>query len=246
LTPFGILKLFGLDIPARIEAVKASLELRIEEAADHVKHVAQEAAGIAVFSAIAVTTAAMVVGIGLIAVYRWTADAYGAYAALGVVAAILAAVTIIFASAAMIKGRSLAANRTILPRHAAPTPGATSEPGAGIGASAADERATEPHSRAYSPRSPAGLATSAAPIASASDLAEPLAFFLSKFVKYPTIGNSAVDELIGNLRVTAHATADEAIACAADVIRRGNRTNLVVVLTGAAVVGWLLAHHSQK
>ena len=38
---FNILKLFGLDIPAKIEAVKASLELRVEQATDHVKQVAQ-------------------------------------------------------------------------------------------------------------------------------------------------------------------------------------------------------------
>jgi hypothetical protein len=246
LTLFRILKLFGLDVPAKIEAVTASLELRVEQATDHVKQVAQEAAGIAALSAIAIATAAMAVGVGLIAVYRWTADAYGAYAGLGAVGAILVVVTVIFATAAMIKGKSLAANRTILPRYAAQTAGVTSDSGAGMSASAADARATEPHSGNYSWATQAGVTTSAAPTASASDPVEPLAFFLSKFMKYPRIGNPAVDELIGNLRVTAHGTADEAIACAANVIRHGNRTNLVVVLTGAAVVGWLLAHHSEK
>ena len=72
------------------------------------------------------------------------------------------------------------------------------------------------------------------------------AVFLSKFVKYPSIGNPAVDELIGNLRATAHGTADEAIACAAKVIRHGDRTNLIVVLAGAAFVGWLMTHHSRQ
>jgi hypothetical protein len=40
---FKILKLFGLDV----EAVKASLELRVEQAIDHVKQVAGKAAVIA-------------------------------------------------------------------------------------------------------------------------------------------------------------------------------------------------------
>jgi DNA-binding MurR/RpiR family transcriptional regulator len=65
-------------------------------------------------------------------------------------------------------------------------------------------------------------------------------------VKYPSIGNPVVDELIGSLRTTAHGTADEAIGRAANVIRHGNRTNLVIVLTGAAFVGWLLTRHSRQ
>ena len=97
---FKILKLFGLDIPAKIEAVKVSLELRVEQATDHVRQLAQEAAVIAALSAIAAVAAAMATGVGLIALYRWTADAYGVYAGLGAVGAILVAVTVIFAMAA--------------------------------------------------------------------------------------------------------------------------------------------------
>jgi hypothetical protein len=73
-----------------------------------------------------------------------------------------------------------------------------------------------------------------------------LAFLLSKVVKYPASGNPRVDELIGHLAATARGTADEAVNRAANVIRHGDRSNLVVVLTGAAFVGWLLAHHSRQ
>jgi DNA-binding MurR/RpiR family transcriptional regulator len=73
-----------------------------------------------------------------------------------------------------------------------------------------------------------------------------MAFFLSKVVKYPRAGNPVVNELIGNLRETAHGTANEAIARAADVIRKGDRIHLVIVLSGAAFIGWLLAHQSQR
>ena len=73
-----------------------------------------------------------------------------------------------------------------------------------------------------------------------------MAFFLSKVVKYPRAGNPIVDELIGNLRDTADGTADEAIARAADVIRKGDRFHLVIVLSGAAIIGWLLARQSQR
>src|SRR3984893_342717 len=87
--------------------------------------------------------------------------------------------------------------------------------------------------------------TRISPAAAASDLVEPLALILSKIVKYPSLGNPIVDELINGLRSTARGTADEAVNSAANMIRHGDRTNLVVVLTGAAFVGWLLSHHSR-
>ena len=237
---FNILKRFGLDIPAKIEAVKASFELRVEQATDHVKQVAREAAIIGTLSALAAMTAAMAAGVGLIALYRWTTDAYGPYAGLGVVGVILVAATVTLATAAVIKAKSLAPKAA---RYAAGA-GAISDPDVIMSASVADAAAAGPCSDGYS-RTSFTAATPAAPMSSASDLVEPLAFILSKFVKYPNIGNPVVDELIGNLRATAHGTADEAIDRAADVIRHGDRTNLIVVLTGAAFVGWLLSHHSH-
>jgi len=239
-----ILKLAGLDIPAKIEAAKASLELRVEHATDHLTRVAQEAAVIAVFAAIAAGTGAMAAGVGLIAIYRWTADAYGVYAGLAVVGAILVAVTAVFATVATVRARSLAPRQTRLPHRTGDAAVAASDPGIIADAAMADAAAAE-YSAAHIRTSPAAV-LSAAPPASASDLVEPLAFFLSKVVKYPRIGNPMVDELIGNLRTTAYGTTNEAIDRAADVIRQGDRTNLIVVLTGAAFVGWLLSHHSRQ
>jgi len=182
-------------------------------------------------------------GVGLVALYLWTADAYGPYAGLGIVGAILIVVTVIFATAATIKSKSLVANRIGWPRYAAANADLTFVSGAIPGATEAVS--AEPHSgtNAWAPPT---AAAPVAPTASASDLVEPLALFLSKIVKYPSIGNPVVDEMIGSLRVTAHGTADEAIDRAANVIRHGDRTNLFVVLTGATLVGWLLAHHSGR
>ena len=102
-----ILKLFGLNIPAKIESVKASLELRVEQATNHVKQVAQQAAVIAALSAFATIAAAMAAGVGLIAPYRWTADAYGIYVGLGVVGGILVVVTAALTTAAAMRGNEL-------------------------------------------------------------------------------------------------------------------------------------------
>ena len=236
---FKILKLFGLDIPARIEAAKAELERRVEQATDHVKQVAQEAAVIAAFFVAASLTAAMSVGIGMIALYRWTAEAYGAYAGLAVVGAILVVVSVIFVAAGAIKSRSLAEYRTKLEHDSAGAVYAAADADATANATTVDTAAAADATAAVAP-------TSVAAPVSASDLVEPLAYLLSRAVRYPSIGNPVADELIGTLRATAHGTTNEAIERATDVIRHGDRANLLVVLTGAAFVGWLLSHHSRN
>jgi len=38
-----------------------------------------------------------------------------------------------------------------------------------------------------------------------------LAFLLGKYVKYPALGHPVLDEIVGNLRMTARGTADEAV-----------------------------------
>ncbi len=107
--------------------------------------------------------------------------------------------------------------------------------------------ATMDTARAYpeiSAAEPAAL--SPMPAASAGDLIEPMSFLLAKILKYPSLGHPMVDELIGGLRTTAQGATNETIGRAAEVIRHGSRTNLVVVLSGAALLGWLLARQSTS
>jgi hypothetical protein len=231
---FQILKLFGLDVPAKIEAVKAGLEQRLEEAIDHVKEAAQHAAVIAALLTSAGITGAMAFGTGLMALDWWTADSYGPYAGLAVVGGILVLATIALASAAAIKASSLASSRLNLSHQAAIESGSE----AGL--------ATVKTESDLGEHSPALLDARTQTVATAHDLVEPLAFVLSKVVKYPGVGNPIVDELIGNLRVTARDVTGEAVERAANLVRHGDRVNLVCVLTGAAFVGWLLAHHSRQ
>jgi hypothetical protein len=79
---------------------------------------------------------------------------------------------------------------------------------------------------------------------SAGDLIEPLAFLLAKYIKFPTLGHPVLDEFVGNLRISAGGTADEAVERAANLLRYGDRTQLVIILGGATFVGWLLARQS--
>jgi len=237
---FNILKLFGLDVPAKIAAARASLEQRVEQATEHVKQVAQEAAMIAALSAVATLTAAMAAGVGLVALYMWIAYGYGAFAGLGAVGAILVVVTAILAAVAATKAKSLSTNRMKLPTYGAAMAGVTSSPALSVNESAAAAADPVFGVSSWEPViAPAPAATSA------RDLIGPLAL-LSRFVKYPSVGNPLVDELLGNLRIPAHGATEEAIDHAADVIRHGDRTNLVVVLTGAACLGWLLSHNLRR
>jgi hypothetical protein len=234
---FRLLKLFGLDLPARIEAAKLSVEQRVERATDHVKHVAQEAAVIAVLAGLAAFTGAMAAIVGLIALYRFTAETYGPFAGLGIVAAVLVIATAALATAAILKSRSFAssgARPPISPLRSAPDADALAH------AAALDA------TRAYPEISPTEPAALSLPPATADDLIEPLSFLLSKTLGYPTLGHPMVDELIGGLRTTAQGATNETIGRAAEVVRHGSRTNLIVVLSGAALLGWLLARQSPS
>jgi ABC-type multidrug transport system fused ATPase/permease subunit len=234
---FKILKLFGFDVPVQLEALRASFELRVEQATQNVRQVAEKAAIIAVFAALAAICAAMAFAVGLIAIYVWTAAAYGVYAGLGVVGALLLTLAVIFAIATSIQSKFLTANRATASRY----PTDTAIPELDVASSASAAGATHVYESV-----PAAPIVPTARIASASDLVEPLSSMLSKFVRYPRTGYPIIDELVGNLQVSARGTADEALDRAADVIRLGDRTNLIVVLTGAAIAGWLLSHHSRR
>jgi len=219
---FKILKLFGLDVPAKVAAAKWMIEQRVEEVTDYAKQVTQTAAVIAALSAVAGVLVAMAVGVGLFALYRAVAESYGVNAGLGVVAGILVVAALILLLMARTKGQSLSNRHIFEPLR----PPATAAPSAAA-----------PH--APPPASFAGVS-----VVSAGDLVEPLAFLLGRYLKYPALGHPVLDELVGNLRNTARGTADEAVERAADLLRYGDRGQLFMLLGGAAVAGWMLARQS--
>lgn len=219
---FKILKLFGLDIPAKVAAAKLVIEQRVEEVTDYAKQVTQTAAVIAALSAVAGVLVAMAMGVGLFALYRAVAESYGVNAGLGVVAGMLIAAALILLLVARSKGQSLSSRHIFEPLRALATAPAS-----------APAPAVAAPSLAHAP--------SGAPADSAEDLIEPLAFLLGKHVKYPALGHPVLDKLVGNLRMTARETAEEAVERAATLVRHGDRSQLLILLGGAAFAGWLLA-----
>jgi hypothetical protein len=227
---FKILKLFGLDVPAKVAAAKSMIEQRVEEVTDYAKQVTQTAAVIAALSAVAGVLVAMAVGVGLFALYRAVAESYGVNAGLGVVAGISIVAALILLLIARTKGQSLSNRHIFEPLR----PLATAAPSAAAPAVAAPSPAHAP-----SPASFAGV-----PAVSAGDLIEPLGFLLGRYLKYPALGRPVLDELVGNLRNTARGTADEAVERAANLLRYGDRRQLFMLLGGAAFAGWVLARQS--
>jgi hypothetical protein len=76
---------------------------------------------------------------------------------------------------------------------------------------------------------------------SAGDFMEPVAALLARYVKFPVLGYPVLNEVVERLRVTAHGTTEEAVERAANIVRYGDRGQLIMLLGGAAVAGWLLA-----
>ncbi len=225
---FKLLKLFGLDIPAKVAAAKSTIEQRAEEVADFAKEVTQTAAVITVLSVFAGISAAMALGVGLLEVYRLVAESFGVNTGLGVIAGVLVAAALILLLIAWAKEQSLSNRRIFKPLSPSPSAVFSSAPAvAAEGPALASPAAGEP------------------PPETARDLLEPLAFLLSKYLRYPALENPVLDEFVGSLRTTARGAADEVVERAANLVRYGNRGQLLVLLGGAAFVGWLLARQNE-
>jgi hypothetical protein len=226
---FNILKLFGLDVPAKVDAAKAVIEQRVEEMADRAKHLALSSAIIVALATFAGLFCTMAIGVGLFALYRTETAIYGVNTALAVVAAVLVVAALVLVGVAMMIGKSLSGAGASKPAEEVPRSVASAS-----AFGAAD------HAQIYSP-APSALSTD-----SAGDLIEPLAFLLGKYVRYPALGHPVLDDLMRKLRVSARGSADEAVERAANLMRHGDRSQLLVLLGGAAFVGWLLARQGPE
>jgi uncharacterized membrane protein len=235
---FKILKLFGLDVPSRVEAATASLEVRVDRVIDRLRDLAQGAVLLAVLGVAALISALMAAAAGLFAVYRLTADAYGEYAGLGVVAAILITATVVLLAVMIAKVRSLEAPKvtTLSPTNDERVSDARLS-------AAAEPQIPDPTFEENVPAVEA-IALPHAP-ASAGDLIEPLTYILSDVIRIPTLGNPFVDQFLDKLRGAAHDNAEDTVHRAANVVRFGSRLDLLAVLGGTAAFAWLVTRNAQ-
>ena len=215
---FKILKLFGLDVPAKVDAAKAVIEQRAAEVADRAKHAALSAALIIALSTFSALFLTMAIGAGLIDLYHTEETAYGMDGALPIVATVLVAAAFILLIGALMLGNSLSGKHTPELRNDVTRPAVAAAPLASV-------------------PSPEVLD----PAVSAADLIEPLAFLLPKYVEFPVLGHPVLNGIVEKLRVTARGTTEEAVERAVNIVRYGDRGQLFMLLGVAAATGWLLA-----
>jgi hypothetical protein len=218
---FRLLKLAGTDINAKLAELKADLTRR-----------ARTIGLVAGLLLSAAMLTLMVLIVALIALYRWGELHYGVFVGLALVAAVLIIFAIILLGVALTiakrDGRIAA-----LPAHVTDAPGARVTQG-------------PPRSTADAARSPEGFASYQFSSAKAEDLVEPLFALLAGYLRWPQTGHLAIDGLVRQAGSQAQGTANEAVARAAELMRKGDRTTMLSVLGAAALFGWLIGHAAAR
>ena len=223
-----VLKALGLDVPAQINALKSDIDQRVQSATSQVSQVAQQAAVLAFLYAFAAGAALLAIGVALFALYWWVSDYYGVYAGLGVVFLLLVLAAAIPAILAQGRSKSFAVD-------AGKTPGALIAERSAVGLSSAGAVTPAP----VAPPAPQNPPAAANP--SAGDLVEPMVALLTGARSRGSIAAellAGVGEGGGPVNV--------ALDRAANVIRAGDRTNLLTVLGSAAVLGFLFTRSRPK
>jgi hypothetical protein len=230
---FKILKLFGVDLPARMAEARVDLEERFDLAKDSVEHAAQGAAVLAMLFLLATLAALSAFGVSLVALYSWVSINYGQFYGLTAIGAVLLLIAIVMYAIAISKAKSwrgenirrVAAKKLELAQARADRVAATME--------TFETPALPP------PQQSAG-------VTAANDLTEPLVWALSKTIKLPAVENPAMDELFSRLQSSARDVTDEVVEGLVRAVRYGDRPQLFAALGGALFVGWFLGRHNQR
>jgi uncharacterized membrane protein YqjE len=228
---FKILKLLGIDLPARMAEVRVDMEERFDLAKDSVEQAAQTAAVLALLFFLAGMAVLSAFGVGLIALYSWVSSNYGQFYGFAAIGAILLLIAIVLFASAISKVKSwpgesagrIAAKKLEL-------------------AQARTERVAAATEALEGPAPPPQ--SSGAP--AASELIEPLVSALSRTIKLPAMGNPAMDEIIARLQSSARGVADETVEGLVRAVQYGDRPQLFAALGGAIFVGWFLGRHGQR
>jgi len=242
-----LLKLFGLDVRAKIAQARTEFEQQVEHAKGRVVREVTIASVLAVIFAVAALSGLAAIGVGLSALYSWVSIHHGqfyGYAAVGgvlvVVSATLSAIGILEAkswSAKSWSAKSWSAEPTAphLNEKLARETNDGESPVPIRAISAGDLEAPKP--LAAAPISPAA---SLLPSHRDNGMSEVLGLLLSKFIRLPVTGNPVLDDVIADLRAPARSVLGDAIKSTVDTIRYGERQKVIATLGTAVLVGWLL------
>jgi MFS family permease len=230
---FRILKLFGIDVPARMASMRAEVERRVETAKEEFTRAARMAAVVAALSALAAVAVLGAAAVGLVALYSWVADNYGHFYGLAAVGGLLVIVAVILLVTAMVEARSWERDRTGDPKPPRVQPAMVAAEGVPPAAVAVESAGAELSPPVHTPTATA-------------DLVAPLSLILSRVMKFPSTGNAILDTLVSHLRDSAKGVADDAIDSVARTVRYGDRSQVFAVLGTAVLVGWVMAKNRPE
>jgi len=226
-----ILKLAGLDVEAKIAAVKAELEHKAKQATEHLSNTARQYALIAGCFAGAAIMALFAMIVGFIALYQWTAMNYGPFVGFGVVGGLLVLITVGLVATGMAMARSEPIAQTPEPVTAspltAPAPIALPKP--------------EPSEHRF-----AGANQAYQSAVNTDGAFDPLFALVGRYVQMPVTGNPAVDDVLRQLGPTAQGATNEALVRGARLVQTGDRATMLTILGSAALLGWLMVRAAER
>jgi hypothetical protein len=224
----NLLKLAGLDVEAKVAAIKAEIEHKARQATEHLGNTARQYSIVAGCFAGAAITALFAVIVGLIALYQWVALNYGQFVGFAVVGGLLVLVTAgLVVAATMILRTDPNAETDETepiahqPQIALPKP--------------------EP-----SPQQHFAMGDRYQPDMNTDQVFEPVFALVQRYIQMPTTGNPAVDDVLRQLGTTAQGAANEALVRGARLVQTGDQKTMLTILGSAAFFGWLMARAAER
>jgi len=227
----AIMRISGLERALR--SVENRIEDRAQDLIQQGKAVAVEtliAAGLAAVAAILVLMALVA---ALTILFLWLEPQVGTMAAMGVVAGLLLVIGVVLAISAMVVGRSktpAAAAGTAEPVGTADTATATGDEKILAG----DEKIPAAGPEAF-------FTTESPPTQPVTtDDVESLFAIAEQFARLPHTGIESVDDVLRAIAPKAEDAAREAVVHAANLVRYGDRSTMLAMLGTAFAVGWAM------
>jgi uncharacterized membrane protein YqjE len=232
----SILHITGLE--QKLEAVRDRIEGQAQSLMQQGKAVAIQ---MAIASALAVAAAIlglMALVAALIALFFWLEPQFGSIAAMGLIAAGLLVIGIVFAISAAMIGRKDTPRVPVV----AANPVATSD----IAATRMAEEKLDRAGHDAIGRDYLGLGNSKPAQPVTAEEVESLFAVAGQFARLPHTGIESVDNVLLALAPKAEDATREAVARAANLVRHGDRSTVLTILGTALAVGWAITKLDRR
>jgi len=209
----AILNLTGLD--RKLQTLKFEIESKANQAIGYFKTVGLQIAVATALAVAAAIFATLAILAGFVSLFVWLQPLYGTLPAIGIVAAALVLIAMVFTAIAVVVGRRRPEPINLLELSSTP------------------ERVVETD-HASDKASPTTSPSSSEMLDSALEV-------VRLFAKSPRTGIEPIDNIIRTVEPRTEQVAREAALRAATLVQTGDRKTMVAILGAAAAMGWLIA-----